>query len=106
MGIGALRRHHGAPKIPEIGPKPEASAVKAEWKAYAESLGLDGSGTKAEIIETVEKGIASLPAGQGVTTSKDLAPDAGNGEGADPATEDAPPTEGEQTGTDPDESGK
>jgi 3-deoxy-D-manno-octulosonate 8-phosphate phosphatase KdsC-like HAD superfamily phosphatase len=34
---------------------PAQSAPKSEWVAYAESLGLDGEGTKAEIQDAVAK---------------------------------------------------
>ncbi len=38
-------------------PEPPArSAVKARWVAYAEAIGVDSSGTKAQIIKRVSSG--------------------------------------------------
>ncbi len=38
-------------------PEPPAnSAHKARWVAYAEAVGVDSSGTKAQIIERVDRG--------------------------------------------------
>ena len=51
MGLGMMRRrHHGAPAAP-IAVQPEKSDVKDAWIAYANALGVDSTGTKAEIIE-------------------------------------------------------
>ena len=58
------------PVVPETSPDPEASqppaqvdpslppraADKAEWVAYAESVGIDASGTKTQIVERVRNG--------------------------------------------------
>lgn len=56
------------PVVSEPEPEPEAlqpptqialpprSADKAEWVAYAESVGIDASGTKAQIVERVRNG--------------------------------------------------
>ena len=51
------------PVVPEPSPEPEApqspssppprAAGKAEWVAYAESVGIDASGTKTQIVERV-----------------------------------------------------
>jgi len=35
---------------------PSRAASKEEWVAYAESVGVDASGTKAEIVERVRNG--------------------------------------------------
>ncbi len=35
---------------------PPRAADKAEWVAYAESVGIDASGTKAQIVERVRNG--------------------------------------------------
>ncbi len=40
-----------------IAPEPPLrSAVKARWVAYAEAVGVDSSGTKAQIIKRVSSG--------------------------------------------------
>ncbi len=47
--------------VPEPSPEPEAqppslpprAAGKAKWVAYADSIGIDASGTKAQIVERV-----------------------------------------------------
>ena len=56
------------PVVPEPSPEPEApqppaqiappsrAADKAEWVAYAESVGIDASGTKTQIVERVRNG--------------------------------------------------
>ena len=54
------------PVVSEPSPEPEApstsasppsrSADKAEWVAYVESVGLDSSGTKTQIVERVRNG--------------------------------------------------
>ena len=38
--------------VVDTGPPPRA-AGKAEWVAYAEAVGIDASGTKAQIVERV-----------------------------------------------------
>jgi len=44
------------PPTPVVDPSPPPRAAgKAEWVAYAESVGIDASGTKAEIVERVRK---------------------------------------------------
>lgn len=35
---------------------PPRSASKAKWVAYAEAIGIDASGTKAQIVERVRNG--------------------------------------------------
>lgn len=62
MGIGTLRRYHGAPKVgqPEAA-LPEAPAKNAkadDWKAYAAARGWDASQTKAAIVEQYEADLA------------------------------------------------
>ncbi len=53
--------------VPEPSPESESEAVvevslppraagKAEWVAYAESVGIDASGTKTQIVERVRNG--------------------------------------------------
>ncbi len=40
-----------------VAPEPPAnSALKARWVAYAEAIGVDSSGTKAQIIRRVSRG--------------------------------------------------
>ncbi len=40
-----------------VAPEPPAnSALKARWVAYAEAIGVDSSGTKAQIIKRVSRG--------------------------------------------------
>ncbi len=43
------------PPEPEAQPPslPPRAAGKAEWMAYAEAVGIDASGTKAQIVERV-----------------------------------------------------
>ncbi|QYC54349.1 hypothetical protein SEA_PICKLES13_13 [Microbacterium phage Pickles13] len=58
MGIGTLRRYHGAPKVDQpVAALPEApkKSDNAEtWKAYAAVRGWDATATKAKIIEQYE----------------------------------------------------
>lgn len=62
MGIGTLRRYHGAPKVgqPEAAlPEAPGKGDKAEtWKAYATARGWDASQSKAKIIEQYEADLA------------------------------------------------
>ena len=43
--------------IDQVDPSPPPRAAdKAEWVAYAESVGIDASGTKTQIVERVRNG--------------------------------------------------
>lgn len=63
MGIGTLRRYHGAPKVGQpVAALPDAPAKNAkadEWKAYAAARGWDATATKAAIIEQYEADVAA-----------------------------------------------
>ncbi len=41
------------PQMVDVPPPPPRAAGKAEWVAYAESIGIDASGTKAQIVARV-----------------------------------------------------
>ena len=58
MGIGTLRRYHGAPKVDQpvaaVPDAPKKSDNAEAWKTYAAARGWDATATKAKIIEQYE----------------------------------------------------
>ena len=58
MGIGTLRRYHGAPRVDQpvaaVPDAPKKSDSAADWKAYAAVRGWDAEQSKAKIIEQYE----------------------------------------------------
>lgn len=63
MGIGTLRRYHGAPRVdqPEaaVPAAPAKSAKADEWKAYAAARGWDAEQSKADIVKQYEADLAA-----------------------------------------------
>lgn len=63
MGIGSLRRYHGAPKVEQpqatLPEAPAKSAPAAEWKAYAAVRGWDATATKAALVEQYDRDVES-----------------------------------------------
>lgn len=58
MGIGTLRRYHGAPKVDQpqaaLPDAPKKSDTAELWREYAVIRGWDSTQTKAKIIEQYE----------------------------------------------------
>lgn len=63
MGIGTLRRYHGAPKVDQpvaaLPDAPKKADSAADWKAYAAVRGWDAEQSKAKIIEQYEADLAA-----------------------------------------------